>query len=122
MEETLERSPQRRDFLLWLGALGPPTAWLIYLETTYVIATLVSGDARQIWLHLVSALFVALTLSLGFVALSQWRKAGRKWPGDLEGGTVAHTRTLGAIGVLASVEFSLIIIASWIGFFMLNRS
>jgi hypothetical protein len=122
MEETkpLQPAQHKRNFLLLLGMLGPAAAWLIYLETTYVLIHFASKSGRQTWLHVTSVIFLLITSALGVISFTQWRKAGRIWPDDAEGGPEADTRTLGAIGVLASIEFSLIVLASWIAIFMID--
>jgi hypothetical protein len=113
-------SERRRNFFLWLGFLGPAVAWLIYLETAYLLVHFARNSGSKTPLHIASVIFILASLALGIISWVQWRKAEPRWPSDLDEGIVARTRTLGALGIMMSAEFSLLIGASWIAMFILS--
>lgn len=62
----------RRSLLLWTGVLAGPLVWLALLETNYVLSY-VACELRQTWfLHLATAVAVALVAAAGLAA---WRAA-----------------------------------------------
>lgn len=118
--ESPKNSERRLNFLLWFGMLGPAVIWLVYLESAYLLVHFARKKDNMFPLHVVSISFLLASVLLGISSIAQWRKAEPRWPTDLDEGIVARTRTLGALGVLMSAEFSLLIAASWIAMFILS--
>lgn len=100
---------------LWGGLLTGPVAWLILLETNYLLAY-VACETRQTWfMHLATAVALLLVSAAGWIA---WHAS----PGDLTAAeTQSHplsdetgrqrARWMGLAGVGISIWFVIVIIA-----------
>ena len=120
-----ERAPEERQKLrltahLWFMMLGAPVAWLIYLQTAYLLVQYACSTNRHFVMHLASAVFLALVGFIGISSLTQWRAAGSRWPSSQDAGIESRRRTLSMMGALQSGLFMLIVIATWIGMFLLH--
>jgi hypothetical protein len=119
MDEPSRHLERRKNTLLWLGMLGPAVVWLIYLEATYLLVHHARQTGSLMPLHIVSAVFLICSLAGGIVAWSQWRSLSTA-TAALDENTVARKRFMSFLGMAASLEFSLLILASWIAIFILN--
>jgi hypothetical protein len=120
MQTRPEPLDHRRNTLLWLGMLGPPVVWIVYLAVAYLLILFARRTGHVLPLHVASAVFLALALGAGGIAWSQWRRARRSSPQAIDEAITARARFMSLIGMLASVEFSLLIAASWAAMFILN--
>lgn len=108
----------RTNILLWLGILGPPVAWLVYLESAYLLVHFAQSSGNRLSLHLVSVAFLGVVLGFGAVARSQWHRTNSS---DIEFEALdARVQLMSLLGMLAAIEFALLIIVSWIAVFILS--
>jgi len=96
---------------LWAGLLAAPVAFLFNLQTMYILVTMTCRSARP-WLQLSGAATLLLAVAGGVLAWRNWRRSGVSWPGQ-GGDALARSRFMAALGLFASVLFSLVIIAQW---------
>lgn len=97
--------------MLWAGLLAAPVAFLLNLQTMYILVTLTCGTARP-WLQLSAAVTLLLAIGGGALAWRNWKRCGAWWPGQ-GGDALARSRFMAALGLFASVLFSLVILAQW---------
>lgn len=97
--------------MLWAGLPAAPVAFLLNLQTMYILVTLTCGTARP-WLQLSAALTLLLAIGGGALAWRNWKRCGAWWPGQ-GGDALARSRFMAALGLFASVLFSLVILAQW---------
>jgi nicotinamide riboside transporter PnuC len=105
--------------VLWFAVLAGPLAWMLGLNAQYSLVRVACAKNNMLYLHAVSVLPLLLAASGGWVAWREWRRTGRAWPGE-EGGTMARSRFMVALGLLGSALFTLAILAQWIASFFLN--
>lgn len=114
-------SRQGRSLALWAGVLGAPLLWGVQLQLIYLLVPWVCGSGHTGLLHLLTLLFLLLILTGGAVSWHDWRQAGGGSPDDpIVGGPLGRTRFLGALGMLVSALFSVLIIAQGITAFFFN--
>jgi uncharacterized membrane protein YidH (DUF202 family) len=109
-----------RSAALWAGVLGAPAVWAVQLQTGYSLTEWVCHSERYFVLHLVTLVFVLLAAGGGALSWMDWKKAGRGSPDETDGGPVARTRFLGALGMVISVLFVLLIIAQGLASFFFH--
>jgi hypothetical protein len=118
---SIENPRERRlNLLLWISMLGSPVIWLIFLQTGYVLVRYACASGNHTVLHLNAIVSLGLVLGIGTLSLNQWKKAGRGWPSNDEGGRSARRRTLSMSGALLSGLFALLILATWAAIFILH--
>jgi hypothetical protein len=117
MEEKRER---RLTIALWFLMLGAPVAWLMYLQTAYLLVLYACSTNRHYAMHLGAAAFLGVVLMVGFHSHKQWRAAGALWPKPTDEGFSSRHRMLSMMGLLQAGFFALIIITSWVAMFILH--
>jgi hypothetical protein len=98
---------------LWAGNLLAPAAFLLDLQLAYMMTSVACRHQTTLHLHLVHAGTIALGLLGTWLAWRGWRRVGRELP-DGATGPVARSRFLGAVGVLTSLLFVLVMVAQWL--------
>src|ERR1700712_4012573 len=88
-----------RSVALWAGVLGGPAIWAIQLQVGYALSPIACGS-RTIIEHGLTLVCVFLALGGAFLSFRDWRAAGLSSPDETDGGALARTRFLGAMGVL----------------------
>lgn len=123
MADATERADQMRGgrtiAALWFAVLAGPVAWMLGLNTGYSLVRVACAKDTNLSLHLVSLATLLLALAGGWMAMREWRRAGRQWPGE-EGGPLHRGRFMAALGVMTSVLFSMAIIAQWVASLFFN--
>ena len=110
---------RRRNTLLWLGVLGPGVAWLLYLQTAYLLVHYACKNGNQTALHITSALFLISAIAFGTLGGLQFRKDS--FPSDkVEEQTVSRIRLMSRLSFMQGIEFALIITGSWIAISILS--
>lgn len=101
---------QRRDLVLWTGALLAPMAWATQLLVNYSITPSVCMNDQKWLLHLVSLIALLIALGGALLARSAWT---RLTPGStLEGDARESGRRFLALGgIVLSLFFLLVIFA-----------
>jgi nicotinamide riboside transporter PnuC len=105
--------------VLWFAVLAGPLAWMLGLNAQYSLVRVACARDNMLYLHAVSILTLLLAASGGWVAWREWRRTGRAWP-DEQGGTMARSRFMVALGLLGSALFTLAILAQWVASLFLN--
>jgi hypothetical protein len=108
--------------LLGQGAavLGGPLVWLAQFQLNYALVPRMCAAGTALPLHLVFVVALLLVAGAGLLAWRTWRTAGAGWPSSDEGGPVGRSRLLGALGLMTSTLFSLVILAQWIPTFIVD--
>jgi len=98
-----------RDFGLWLGILGPPSAWLVQFQTIYMQVYPACGVHRNLNIGFVCAGFFVVIAALGIYPARSW--ADHRFALD----PVSRTRRfMSIVGVTSTALFLLVVIAQWI--------
>jgi hypothetical protein len=105
---------------LWAGLLCGPIAWLLQLQTAYILVPWSCAyDVNAISLHLVTVVALLLTAAGGFISWRNWQRTGKKEHDD-EGGTVTRSRFMAVLGLFTSAMFFLTILVQGIPSFILH--
>jgi hypothetical protein len=112
-ETAMERVPttegQRRGLLA--GLLVPPLVWLAQLQANYALVSWACSSGHRVVLLAISVLAILVAGGAGYVAWTSWPGAGRL-SGEPRG--VEGARLLSLAGVVLSVAFALVLVASTI--------
>jgi hypothetical protein len=106
--------------VLWFCVLAGPLAWMLGLNAEYGLVRVACARDSMLYLHAVSLLTLLLALAGGWVAWREWNLTGRHAPDEESGGTLARSRVMVTLGLLASALFSLAILAQWAANFFLD--
>ena len=109
-----------RSLSLWAGVLGAPAAWGMQLQAGFSLVPWVCKTHHYWVLHAITLAAVLLAAAGGYVSWRDWQAAGRGSPDETDGGPTARTRFLGALGVIVSAMFVLLIIAQGVASFFLD--
>ncbi|HEX2091157.1 MAG TPA: hypothetical protein VHG28_02100 [Longimicrobiaceae bacterium] len=118
-ESTRHFGAPRGIATLWFVVLAGPVAWMLGLNADYALVRVACAKSSMLYLHGVTLATLLLAAAGGWVGWREWRRAGREGPGG-ESGTLARSRFLVALGILASALFALTIVAQWIPKLFLN--
>lgn len=114
-----ESESDRGLLRLWAGLLVAPLAFLLNLQVNYTLTQKLCPGGPLLILHLMTLCFLLLAAGGAFIAWREWERAGRKWPDEAADRTTRN-RFMGAVGLLMSVLFFLIIVAQWIPQFIFS--
>ncbi|HEV7368107.1 hypothetical protein [Arenibaculum sp.] len=84
---------------LWLGWGIGPAAWALHQNVSYALVPALCEAGDGAWLHLVTAVALALAAAALLLSWRNWRRAGRGWPGP-EGGPAARSRFMAFAGMM----------------------
>ena len=104
---------------LWFALLVGPVAWVIGLNAEYALVLIACARGTMLPLHLVSLGTLLMAFSGAAVGWREWRRAGVGVPSE-EGGTIARSQFMAALGVIGSAYFALVILSQWAGSFILH--
>jgi len=105
---------------LWAGLLCGPIAWLLQLQTAYIlIPWSCAHDVNAISLHLVTVAALLLTAAGGFISWRNWQRTGKK-KHDNEGEAISRSRFMSILGLFTSAMFFLTILVQGIPSFILH--
>jgi TRAP-type C4-dicarboxylate transport system permease small subunit len=103
---------------LWTGVLGAPVVWAVQLDAGYALVPALCPSGNRTPLHLLSAVCIVLVLILCVLSYRTWRDSGGGSPDVPDGGWQARRRFVGALGMIVSLTFALVILAQGLaGFF-----
>jgi hypothetical protein len=95
---------------LWAGVLGAPLAWSLQLQVGYALVPWVCRHQVHWVLPALTVLFVLIAVACGLLS---WRDFHRSGP-------AGRTRFLGALGLMTSSLFGLVILAQGIAWFFID--
>jgi hypothetical protein len=114
------KTEDKQSLLLWIALLGPATVWFVSLQTIYAVAShQVSSGGSMFPVHVLSALLLVFAFAGMVLAFLEWRRLGKGWPKETEGGLLATHRHLAAMGIVLGALFCLLIFAQWLPHWML---
>jgi hypothetical protein len=104
---------------LWIGILGGPIAWLLYLQVSYMLtpSACTAGNKNVLAIAMVVALIA--TLAITFVSWRAWHASGATSVTD-EGGVLGRSRFMALSGLGISGLSVLLVVASAIPIFILE--
>jgi hypothetical protein len=93
----------------WTGVLAGPVVWAVHMQTNLSLVPWVCKNGGLMLLHVVTILALLITAVGAFAA---WRalQEGRE-EDEAGGGVISRSRFMGALGLLMSAMFFLVIIA-----------
>lgn len=106
-------------FRLRAGIFLGPLAALGDLQIAYMLVSPMCEAGTTLPLHLVHAVMLLIALGGVLCGWSAWRWAGGGRPHS-DAGRAARTRFLGLLGVMMSGLFALVVVAQWVGDFVLS--
>ena len=102
---------------LTLGVVTGPIAMLVNEELIYVTNMWACGTGKQLAMHVVPLICLAVTLGAGLLAWRDWVRVGRGV--EDESATVdSRSRFLALTGMAISALSALIILAQWLAIFV----
>lgn len=106
----------------WAGLLAGPTAWGLHMQANYSLVPLACKRGGEIYIHLVTVLALLVTLLGAYAAWRLWQEGGREDGGaSSDGGSrPSRARFMGALGLLTSALFFIVIIAQEIPSFFFH--
>jgi hypothetical protein len=120
-EERDERFTRRGAVLwLWTGVLLAPIAWALQMQAGYMLVQPACMSGHNLSLHLVTVIALAVAAFGAYISWRNWQEAGAQWPDDEKGGPRPRSRFMGALGMLTSAMFFLVILAQGIASFILH--
>jgi hypothetical protein len=102
----------------WMGVLAGPVAWGVHMQTNYSLVSWVCRNGGEIFLHVVTILALVITALGAFAAWRGWQDGAAEEAETDGGGRLSRARFMGALGLLVSAMFFLLIIAQAIPSFM----
>jgi uncharacterized membrane protein HdeD (DUF308 family) len=109
---------RRTSLALWFGLLGGPAAGFANVLVGYPAVDRACVGNSSVVLHLLTALFLAISLVAGLVSWRLRRRAG-DWP-ETAGGLLPRSRFMATVGILTAAVSAFGIILQWIPIFFLG--
>jgi uncharacterized membrane protein len=113
-----EFARNRTSLALWFGLLGGPAAVLANVVIGYPAVDRACVSNSSIVLHVLTLMFLAITVLAGAISWRLHQGAGR-WPGTA-GGVLARSRFMATVGILSAAVSGFAIILQWIPMFFLG--
>lgn len=108
-----------RIWALWGGILIGPIAFLLHLQTNYMLVPAVCmRDGSRLLLHLPAVAMLALTVLGAWIAFGNRRRHGEG--AEDESGPTARARFMSMVGVFTSVFFVVVMLAQWLPIFFID--
>jgi hypothetical protein len=111
----------QNNFILWVGILAGPVAWLVHFQTSYALVLWVCAHGHESILHVVSLLCVIGALAGAAVA---WREFNARQQSTArrmeEEEPITRSRFMAAVGMMNSALFALVIVAQGIPSFIIS--
>src|SRR5688572_29373122 len=107
----LQPEPRGGGVSLWAGVIGAPLVWAADLQVRYALVPWACRTGHHGVLHALSLLFLAAAGVAVLLCWRDWRASGAVVPASTDGGLVARTRFLAALGLMTSALFLLVIVA-----------
>ena len=120
-QPTFDAQPEARGgrVSLWAGVIGAPLVWGLDLQVRFSLVPWACRGGHLTTINVMSLAFLALTVLALVLCWHEWRRVGIDVPQGSEGGAVARTQFLAALGILTSGFFSIVILLQALpGFFI----
>jgi hypothetical protein len=98
-------------FSQWIGVLGGPIVWLIFLQVNYMLAPSACLSQNKTMLGIVTIIALFGTIGSAFAACRAWHQAGATSHTE-EGGSIGRSRFMALSGIGLSALFALVVLAS----------
>jgi hypothetical protein len=110
-------SSLRGRLMQWTGLLAGPLAWGLHMQANLSLVPWVCKHGGEIYIHLVTILALVITAAGAYAAWRIWQEGGEE-KANGGGDILSRARFMGALGLMTSAMFFLVIIAQEIpGFF-----
>lgn len=126
MTETIAAEQRQRQELarpkvtgfLWFGFFGGPMAGMLMVWIDYPLVDRACVGGNRAWLHVASAVFLAIAIGAWFDARRWYERAG-DFP-LTEGGVMPRTRFMALVGLFTASLAIIEIVFQWIPVFFLG--
>jgi len=98
-------------FSQWIGVLGGPVIWLIFLQVNYLLAPSACLSQTKAMLAIVTVVAFSGTLAAAFAAWRAWHQAGATAHTE-DGDAVGRSRFMALSGIGLSTLFACVVLAS----------
>ena len=98
---------------LWLGMVGGPIVWLLYLQVSYILAPRACRAGDKTALAVVAVVALVATIAVTIVAWRAWRATEADYSAG-EGTVLGRSRFMALSGLGISALIILLVIASFI--------
>lgn len=120
-QQVLTNPPSHgRSVALWAGVLGSPVVWAVQFQAGYMLVPWTCRTHDYFVLHLVTLVALLLVAVGAYLSWRDWKRVGGGSPESTDGGPIPRIRFLGALGVVVSVMFWLLILAQGISSFFFS--
>jgi hypothetical protein len=106
------------SYWLWFAFFGGPIAGMLMIWINYPLVDRACVSGNRAWLHVTSALFLAIAIAAWFDARRWYDRAG-DFP-MTEGGVMPRTRLMALVGMFTAALAIIEIIFQWIPIFFLG--
>lgn len=107
-------------FMQWMGVLAGPVAWGLHMQTNLSLVPWACKNGGLLMLHVVTVLALVVTAFGAFAAWRGWQEGAAEEVETDGGSRISRARFMGALGLLVSAMFFLVIIAQAIPSFMFH--
>jgi hypothetical protein len=98
-------------FSQWIGILGGPLVWLVFLQLNYMLAPSACLSQNKVMLGIVTVVALFGTVGPAFAAWRAWHHTGATGQTE-EGGAIGRSRFMALSGIGLSALFALVVLAS----------
>jgi hypothetical protein len=98
-------------FSPWIGILGGPLVWLVFLQLNYMLAPSACLSQNKVMLGIVTVVALFGTVAPAFAAWRAWHHTGATGQTE-EGGAIGRSRFMALSGIGLSALFALVVLAS----------
>ena len=98
-------------FSQWIGILGGPLVWLVFLQLNYMLAPSACLSQNKTMLGMVTVIALFGTLGSAFAAWRGWQQTGATGHTE-EGGAIGRSRFMALSGIGLSALFAFVVLAS----------
>jgi hypothetical protein len=95
----------------WIGVLGGPLVWLVFLQVNYMLAPSACLSQNKTILGIVTVIALFGTVASAFAAWRAWHQAGATAHTE-EAGAIGRSRFMALSGIGLSALFALVVLAS----------
>lgn len=107
----------KRDLLLWLYILVPPSVWFVTLLANFALAPLPCTGASALARRSISVAALLIDATAALLAFLYWRRVQAL---QGEGAPVSRVRTMSMAAIVLSAGFVLVIIAQALPDFLMT--